>query len=913
MDDLLQEFLAETSESLAVLDVELVRFESEPSDKTILGNIFRMMHTIKGTCGFLGLPRLGAVAHAGENILGKFRDGELDVTPHAVTLILKAIDHIRALLAELEAQGAEPAGSDAELIDEIDALATAGAQTAADAQAAANAQATVDMQATATDSQGNAPAIGEGGFPIAAELLVEVAEAMNMPSVPGAAAAPAPAAKPAPNPAPRPAPTPVPGKAEARSESRPATRDAAAPNASNASIRVHVDVIETLMNLISELVLTRNQLLQMQRSQKDNEFKVPLQRLSHITSDLQDGVTQMRMQPIGNAWNKLPRIVRDLAVETGKKIQLTMEGAETELDRQVLEMIKDPLTHMVRNSADHGIEDGTTRLAAGKPETGTIALNAYHESGHIFIRIADDGRGLDVERIRHKAIANGLVSEAAADGLSEQQILQFIFRAGFSTAEKVTSVSGRGVGMDVVRTNIERIGGTIELNSTAGAGTTFLIKIPLTLAIVSALIVEAAGQRFAIPQVNVTELVSVADRSDAQVETINATPVLRLRDRLLPLVSLRQALGLPGDDGGHKGYVMVAQVGASTFGIIVDRVFDIEEIVVKPVAPVLRGTPFYVGNTILGDGSVIMILDPNGLSQAAGDIDGTEGATANAESAHAEQGARMASFLLFKAGSHELKAIPLELVSRIECLDAASIEHVGGRHVVQYRKRLMPVVPFDSDHAWKSEGKQDVLVFNDNSRCMGLAVGEVVDIVRDRMAVELSSSRAGLLGSAVIGGRAVDIVDVGYFLTQAFANWFDAADEIKRRVLLVDDSAFFRNLLSPLLSSAKWCVTTASDGAEALRLRDNGQEFDVIISDIEMPNLGGLELARAVRADERWQATPMIAVSSHAEDADVQAGREAGFDDYLAKTDQNSLSDSLARAIRQATGARGTAQQRRAA
>ena len=855
MDDLLQEFLAETTESLAVLDVELVRFEREPSDATILGNIFRLMHTIKGTCGFLGLPRLGSVAHAGENILGKFRDGELPVTPQAVSLILKAIDHIRALLAELAAQGCEPPGDDTAVIAEIDGLA---AGTAAPEPAL--------------------PA--EDSFPVAAELLAEVARAIEVPSQ----AAPA-----------------EPARAAARAEApakTPETKDAPA-----SSIRVNVDVIENLMTLISELVLTRNQLLQMQRSQKDNEFKVPLQRLSHITSDLQDGVTRLRMQPIGNAWNKLPRIVRDLAVETGKKIELVMQGAETELDRQILEMIKDPLTHMVRNSADHGIENPAQRLAAGKPEGGTITLDAYHESGHIFIRIADDGRGLDVNRIRAKAIANGLATETALAAMGEQQILQFIFRPGFSTAEKVTSVSGRGVGMDVVRTNIERIGGTIELSSSAGHGTTVLIKIPLTLAIVSALIVETARQRFAIPQLNIIELVGVSDRSDARIETINTSPVLRLRDRLLPLVSLRGLLGLePGP--GQDRFVVVAQVGANRFGIIVDRVFDAEEIVVKPVAPLLRGTRFYAGNTILGDGSVIMILDPNDLSGAAGQIDNDQ--AAGAALAASSQVEAQSSFLLFRAGDRELKAIPLELVSRIESLDAASIEHVGGRQVVQYRQHLMPLVPFHDGHAWKANGQQDVLVFSDKDRRMGLAVDEVVDIVRDRMAVELSSSRPGLLGSAVIAGKAADIVDVGHFLGLAFTDWFELSSRRAgiRRALVVDDSAFFRSLVVPLLAAADWQVTTAADGAEALRLREDGQRFDVIISDIEMPNLDGLALASAIRGDARWGGTPLIALSSRDDERDREAGREAGFDDYLAKTDQAGLPDTLARAIRAALAAR---------
>ena len=863
MDDLLQEFLAETTESLSVLDLELVRFEREPSDATILSNIFRLMHTIKGTCGFLGLPRLGSVAHAGEDILGKFRDGELAVTPHAVSLILKAIDQIRVLLGELAANGCEPAGSDEALITEIRDLASASATVA-------------DTTPVAMES-----------FPVAAELLAEIAKALEPAPVAEAAA------------------EIVTPDIKAPDAKAPETREAAV-----SSIRVNVDVIENLMTLISELVLTRNQLLQMQRVQKDNEFKVPLQRLSHITSDLQDGVTRLRMQPIGNAWNKLPRIVRDLALETGKKIELSMQGAETELDRQVLEMIKDPLTHMVRNSADHGIEDPVKRLAAGKPEGGTITLEAYHESGHIFIRIADDGRGLDVARIRQKAVANGLASEAAIATMSEQQILQFIFRPGFSTAEKITSVSGRGVGMDVVRTNIERIGGTIELSSVAGQGSTFLIKIPLTLAIVSALIVETSGQRFAIPQLNVVELVGVSDSSEARIETINTSPVLRLRDRLLPLVSLRGLLGMPATKNQDR-FVVVTQVGASRFGLIVDRVFDAEEIVVKPVAPVLRGTRFYAGNTILGDGSVIMILDPNDLSGAAGQIGAADQAATHAAAEH--HASDLSSFLLFRAGGAELKAIPLELVSRIEDFDARTIEHVGGRHVVQYREHLMPLVPFDDGHAWKTEGRQEVLVFSDKERRMGLVVDQVVDIVRDRMAVELSSERSGLLGSAVIAGKAADIVDVGHFLGLAFRNWFELPEApAGRHALVVDDSAFFRSLVVPLLAAANWQVTTAADGAEALRLREDGRHFDVIISDIEMPNLDGLALAGAIRGDSRWNRVPLIALSSHAADDNVRAGQEAGFDDYLAKSDQGGLSEGLARALRRVTGQQANDSLRRA-
>jgi two-component system chemotaxis sensor kinase CheA len=422
-------------------------------------------------------------------------------------------------------------------------------------------------------------------------------------------------------------------------------------------------------------VLTRNQLLQLARSQEDSAFSVPLQRLSHITSDLQEGVMKTRMQPIGNAWNKLPRLVRDLAHELDKRIELVLHGAETELDRQVLELIKDPLTHMVRNSADHGLETSAERRALGKPEAGRIALNAFHEGGHIIIEVADDGRGLPVDRIRAKILSRSLATEAELAAMTDEQIHRFIFRAGFSTAAVVTAVSGRGVGLDVVKTNIERIGGTIDLKSIAGQGTTFVVKIPLTLAIVSALIVQAGRERFANPQICVVELVraaggegTAADRTESRIERIHGTPVLRLRDRLLPLVSLAGLLRLEQDAGaGEAGQcIVVTQVGAGTLGIIVDRVFDTEEIVVKPVAPILRHITMFSGNTILGDGSVIMILDPNGIARANG-IAGTESHLAETATRVAvAQSEQRTAMLLFRAGGTAPKAVPLSLVARLE-------------------------------------------------------------------------------------------------------------------------------------------------------------------------------------------------------------------------------------------------------
>lgn len=670
----------------------------------------------------------------------------------------------------------------------------------------------------------------------------------------------------------------------------------------NQSIRVNVDTLEHLMTMVSELVLTRNQLLEMVRRLDDSEFKVPLQRLSTVTAELQDGVMKTRMQPVGNAWQKLPRIVRDLSRDLCKKIELKMSGAETELDRQILEMIKDPLTHMVRNSADHGLETTEGRIAARKPETGTISLRAYHEGGHIIIEIADDGRGLNAERIKTKVIENGLATPAELEKMSEAQIHKFIFNAGFSTAEKVTNVSGRGVGMDVVRTNIELIGGTVDVRSVLGKGSVFTIKIPLTLAIVSALIVESGGQRFAIPQLSVVELVRTHENADHRIEMINDTPVLRLRNKLLPLITLGKLLNLDVVSEEEKEedenlFVVVIQVGAQCFGIVVDSVFDTEEIVVKPMSAMLRDVSLFSGNTILGDGSVIMIIDPNGIAQS---VSSAPVQNAEAQQAEAEEGGaneQMTELLLFRAGSDEPKAVPLSLVTRLEEIDVTTIERSNGQDLVQYRGSLMPLVYMSEATKRREEGAQPILVFTDERHSMGLVVDEIVDIVEDKLNIEIASEAVGMIGSAVVRGKATEIIDIGHYIEQAFGDWGEQKNSKflagPTRLLLVDDSAFFRNMLAPLLSSSGYEVTLANSATEALALRDKGQVFDIIVSDIEMPEMDGITFAETVRQDAQWGAIPIIALSSHSTPQVIERSRQAGFIDFIGKFDRQGLIESL--------------------
>jgi chemotaxis protein histidine kinase CheA/CheY-like chemotaxis protein len=753
MDDLIADFLTETHEGLAALDVALVRLEKAPDDAPTVSEIFRVIHTIKGTCGFLGLSRLEKVAHAGENVLGRYRDGTLKVTPDGITLILRALDRIKAIIAGLEQTGTEPAGDDTALIAALDGAAEGGVDTPPAAE-------------TTAEQPTEQPVQEAGGI--------------------------------------------------------------AAPQ----SIRVSVEVLEDLMTLVSELVLTRNQLMQVARARSDQAFSVPLQRLSHITSDLQDGVMKTRMQPIGNAWAKLPRLVRDLAREVSKKIELEMRGESTELDRQVLELIKDPLTHMVRNSADHGLESPEERRRAGKSETGRIMLNAYHEGGHILIEIADDGKGLNTARIREKAVAQGLATEAEVAAMPDAEIHRFIFRAGFSTAAAVTAVSGRGVGMDVVKTNVERIGGTIDVASTTGRGTAFTIKIPLTLAIVSALVVQVAGERFAIPQIGVLEMVRVGGSSGARIERIKDAPVLRLRDRLLPLVGLARASG-------------VTSTNATT-----------------------------------------------------GAAEGTGGSLRSSEKT---------AMLLFRAGDATPKAVPLGLVARLDDLAVEQIEYSGGVPVVQYRGQLMPLLGMGQDglHADDAErGRQTVLVFSEGDRSLGLMVDAILDVVEERLEIKGGQDRPGFLGSAVVAGKVTDVLDTAWWLRRSGSDWFGAADAAPmQRLLVVEDSAFYRELVVPTLSAAGYDVVAVADPAEALRLRDRGAVFDAIVSDIEMPGMDGFAFARAVRDGGPWAGLPLVALSGRGDAAALNTAREAGFTDFVTKHDRESLLESLRTCLAQPVAA----------
>jgi len=852
MDELIGEFLAETAESLDVIDVELVKFEANPADRAVLDNVFRLLHTIKGTCGFLALTRLEAVAHAGETLLGRFRDGSRAPDATAVTLVLESLDRIKMILAGIEEGGAEPEGDDHDLIDRLEALAE-GRAGAAPVEAAPEPApepepepepAPVEAAASAADAGPDGEGGDDCGFdddlgrPLRpGEVSLADLEAAFM-------ATPGPqelddASEQDPEPQ-MPAggagdDAPVTVRA-ANSPPADADQPAAANGArSAATIRVSVDVLEGLMTTVSELVLARNQMQQLVHDSEDGALKAPLQRLTSVTAELQDGVMKTRMQPVGDAWRKLPRIVRDTCQDLGKKIRLIQEGEDTELDRQVLELIKDPLTHMIRNSCDHGIERPEVRAAAGKPETGTIRLSAYHEGGAIILKLTDDGAGLDAGRIREKVLEKGLATPEELAGMSEAQIQRFIFAPGFSTAAAVTSLSGRGVGMDVVRTNIEQIGGAVDLSSAPGAGTTFTIKIPLTLAIISALIVDAGGARFAAPQLSVRELVRVGPDAAVKVETINGAHLIRLRHQLLPVVALSGMLNpdAPAAEA-PAGYVVVLEASGRRIGLIVDDVIDTAEIVVKPLSAQLRQTGVFSGATILGDGSVIMILDPNGLAQETAHEGEDQSQAAGAADNDSAEAAARQRLLLVRAGGSEPKAVPVSLITRLEDIDASAIEIVDGRHVVQYRGRLLPLAHAAGPGAFRTEGRQPVLVFVEDGRSAGVAVDAILDVVEEALDLELGSDRPGVIGSAIVQGAATEMLDIAWFMERA---WDGApqrsakARAARPAVLLVDADAFSRRMLAPLLAAAGYDVTVASGLHEARDAAQMGARYDVLVGD----------------------------------------------------------------------------------
>ena len=766
--ELLMEFVIESRESLDALDAELVALETDPSNADALGSVFRTMHSIKGTAGFFGLHRLEAVAHAGENLLSSLRAGTIALEQVRTTAMLKVVDGIRGVLDAIEEDGSE-GKPDFEIL--IDALVLAQ-----DDRALSQAQELLqimDGRPIAT----NRPETSE------TSELSELSEEPDGPPPPPPEIAPAPSAPPAatarpqgPQPTPEPstpaaqAPAPPPAPAPSAPQPAPAkppstTASREKLHGSDTRIRVDVGLLDRLMNLVGELVLARNQLLQHSADSADPGLTATSQRLDQITTELQEGVMKTRMQPIDKIWSRYPRVVRDLAIACRKEVVLKMEGRQTELDKSIIEAIADPLTHLVRNAVDHGIENPAQRTATGKSATGTLWLRAYHEGGRVNIEIADDGGGIDPEVVKAKAVERGLITADDARRLTVNQSNQLIFLPGFSTAASVTNISGRGVGMDVVRSNVERIGGSVDIDSQLGVGTTIRIRIPLTLAIIPALMVGARGERFAVPQVNLQELMRI-DREDAgeTIERIRDTPVFRLRGQLLSLVDLGDILNLPPEDEPPDEInIVVLQADDRQFGLLVETIHDTEEIVVKPLGRELKGIAEYAGATIMGDGRVALILDVAGLANRGqvNDVfqDVGAGIATLRNQENIDENAEM--LLVFRAAGGGRMALPLAAVARLEEFPSDRIERVGNDMVIQYRGEILPLLDLSIMFGGPPCNQENlqVVVHSNGARNVGFIVDTIEDVVQHQATVTGPGNRHGVISTAVIQGKVTELLD----------------------------------------------------------------------------------------------------------------------------------------------------------
>ena len=769
--------LTESYDGLDRYDRAILLLERQTADVETLNDIFRVVHTLKGTAGCLGFHRIEKLAHAGENLLDALRNGLLAPTPAIAGGLLRLSDGLRTLLHTIEATTTDEGAADhTSLIAHLHELRVnpaAGAPCAAPASEPLSATAPAPRAPeVSTEPEYAAPA---AEIPAAADgesatwgLFDPLPEAAPAVAAHATATAPAPSAAPCVAPAPATlSSTPVPAAETSGRNSALAA----------SSVRVDVALLDRLMNLVGELVLSRNQLVQLAQTRhlRPEAITEISQRLNLVTTELQEGVMKTRMQPIGNIWGKFPRIVRDIAHELGKQVRLQTVGNETELDRTIIESIRDPLTHIIRNAIDHGIESPEKRSTAGKSAEGQILMRAYHEGGQVNIEIIDDGAGLNLTRIRQKAVEKKLMSSEEAARLSDREATNIIFLPGFSTAEQITNVSGRGVGMDVVKTNIEKIGGSVDIQSTFGQGTTIKIKIPLTLAIVPALIVRAGGDRFAIPQVSLLELVRLEGAAATEaLEKVYDTPVFRLRGHLLPLVFLHRELKLPGPTQLDAVNIVVLQADQRTFGLVVDDICDTEEIVVKPLGKHLKSLPMFAGATIMGDGRVALILDALGLAQHSRVVSEAHerARTSQVTDETAGVSAHLTQLLLFSLPGRERLALPLDQAARLEEIAPKSIETSGAREAVQYRGQIMPLLrlgrylPGTEDPVMTGDPLQ-VIVYQHAGQSVGLVVGRIHDIIAQELAIQPGSSTPGLVGSAVVQGHITDLVDVPAILQSA--------------------------------------------------------------------------------------------------------------------------------------------------
>lgn len=863
----IQEFVDEAKGHLETIESILLRMDKIQESPEAINEVFRAVHSIKGTAGFFGLQNIVGLSHAMENVFGEMRNGHFHLTGEAADVLLTSNDCLRNLVEHVAESESMPTDSCLRGLEEL-----------------LNASDRTDSEQPCAQERCAAPA--ETGNPeVPAAEARNAAEKISGPAGLSSAEKMTPAE-------------------EEKTEPKQSGQPAAFVRIED-SVRVNVQILNDLLNMASEMVLGRNQLL---RTLENYKKTIPglapiLQNVDRLTSGMQEKVMQTRMQPVANVFSKFPRMIRDLSKTLHKEIELTIEGSDVELDKSMIEALGDPMTHLVRNAADHGLESPEEREASGKSRIGNILLKAYHEGGFVNIDVSDDGGGLNIEKIKKKAIGNGLATRTEIESMSEQDIFKLIFRPGFSTAEEVTDLSGRGVGMDVVRTNVEKLGGSIEIYSAAAKGTTFRLVLPLTLAIIQSLIVETAGQVFAFPQVNMKEIVRIKTDSN-KIERINGTDVLRIRGKLLPVISLSKALKTEkgSEAAPEETIIVVIKVGAARFGIAVHSILESEETLVKPLPQALKCCACYSGVTILGDGKTAMILDPEGIIKAVrmkNIAKFTEEESAAAEASD-ENGMAQQDLLLFQCSGNETFALDMSLVARVEAISQQQIDKVGSREFFQYRGDTLRIIrPEDFLSVNRGEMPADkiyVIIPKLVSHPMGILARRIVDNVKTVVHLNSEDLKSkGLLGSMLHNGRIVLLLQL-YEL-------FELADPVhyssqgnhaggSYRLLLVEDTPFFQKVIREYFEEAGYGVTVAPDGKAALECLECGK-FDAVVSDINMPVMNGLELVRRIRDDASLAEIPVVALTSLTGDKNEEIGLNSGFDCYECKLDREHLLSTL--------------------
>ncbi len=955
-DEILQGFIEESLEHLADIENDLLAIEEGGADIDVelVNKVFRAAHSIKGGAGFMGLTVIQDLAHAAENVLGLIRSGKLVPNPDIINVLLLAADELQHMIEDVGNSNTVDISSHVSALNTIyegGEAPTAGPKPLRPAPAPVAVEEVAPVEQAEPEPEPDVEEEASVEEP-AAEHEEESAEEHESDAEQVVAAA---------------------QEADGATRMR---RSSSSVQKTDTSIRVTVSLLDQLMNLAGELVLSRNQLLQTITSGDVRNAEAVGQRIDLVTSELQEAIMLTRMQPIGNVFSKFPRVVRDLSKKLGKQIDLTIVGKDVELDKTIIEAINDPLTHLVRNSVDHGIESPQDRVKKGKDARGLIVLKAYHAAGQVVIEISDDGKGLDGDMLAEAAVKKGLITSDQAKVMSEKERINLILLPGFSTAKKVTDVSGRGVGMDVVKTNLDQLGGSIDIESEVGKGSTISIKLPLTLAIIPCQIVMTGGERYAIPQVNLEELLRIpAAAVKERVERVGDAEVVRLRGNLLPLIRMADVFDIPPtyydpvqdvtkpdrrqniadrrskstplfkEEGApqpvareHQSEqarneterrqsassalnIVVVSTGAMRYGLIVDRLHDSEEIVIKPLGRHLQQCQGYAGATIMGDGRIALILDVSNIARMAGltSLDGSERAKELNEAAKEAitKTRDKQSLLTFSSSATEQFGVPLNQVERVEKIKRQDIEEIGGRRVMQYRGGSLPLISIDEvSSVMPLDDREDllVIVFHLAGKDVGLlAIGPIDAIEISADIDDVTLKQPGIMGSTIIGGKTTMLVNIFEIVQISNPQWFedhaayaeiDVQDAQAPTILIVEDSNFFRNQVKGYMEEAGFNVLEGEDGKVAWSmLEERGDEITMVVTDIEMPNMDGFTLTEKIKGDKRFQHLPVIALTTLAAEEDVARGKAVGVDEYHIKLDKERLMESVHRYAKAAMAA----------